>query len=112
MIEAAGRQQTLDRAVRMTRVRGRLVIAGYHHDGPRTVDMQLWNRRGLDVVNAHERDPRTSAAGIWRAVAAVEEGILDPRPLVTHVFPLEQLDDAFEAARTRPDGFVKAVVTT
>ena len=37
----------------LTRVRGRLVVAGYHQDGPRQVDMQLWNWRGLDVINAH-----------------------------------------------------------
>jgi threonine dehydrogenase-like Zn-dependent dehydrogenase len=43
-------------------------------------------------------------------VDAVVSGRLDPRPLYTHVFPLERIADAFEAARTRPEGFVKALV--
>src|SRR5206468_2070300 len=50
VIEATGRQEPLDLAARLVRVRGRLVVAGYHQDGARTVDMQLWNWRGLDVV--------------------------------------------------------------
>src|SRR5690606_34552396 len=57
VIECAGKQWPLDLAGSLTRERGTLVIAGYHQDGPRQVDMQLWNWRGLDVVNAHERDP-------------------------------------------------------
>jgi threonine dehydrogenase-like Zn-dependent dehydrogenase len=110
VIEAGGVQETLDLAARLTRVRGRLVVAGFHQDGPRTVDLQLWNWRGLDVVNAHERDPFVYLEGMRAAVAAVLGGELDPRPLYTHVLPLERLDDAFELVRTRPDDFVKALV--
>ena len=58
VIEAVGKQWPLDLAAELTRERGRLVIAGYHQDGPRQVNMQLWNWRGLDVINAHEREPR------------------------------------------------------
>src|SRR4051794_35906007 len=57
VIECAGTQSALDTASRLVATRGRLVIAGFHQDGPRTVDMQSWNWRGIDVVNAHERDP-------------------------------------------------------
>jgi threonine dehydrogenase-like Zn-dependent dehydrogenase len=112
VIEAAGVQETLDLAARLTRVRGRLVIAGYHQDGRRSVDMQLWNWRGLDVVNAHERDTAVYVEGMRAAVAAVVEGQLDPSPLYSHVLPLERLGEAFELARTRPEGFVKALVVT
>ncbi len=48
---------------RLTKVRGRMVIAGFHQDGPRTADIQLWNWRGIDIVNAHERDDGTAARG-------------------------------------------------
>ncbi len=62
VIEAAGSQEALDLAAQLCGVRGRLVIAGYHQDGSRTVDMQLWNWRGLDVVNA-ARARRLGAPG-------------------------------------------------
>lgn len=110
VIEAGGAQATLDVASRLVRERGLLVIAGYHQDGPRAVDLQAWNWRGLDVVNAHERDPARYVHGMRRAVAAVASGLLDPRPLYTHRYRLDELGSALGAVRERPDGFVKALV--
>jgi threonine dehydrogenase-like Zn-dependent dehydrogenase len=110
-IEAVGLQWPLDLAGELTGERGRLVVAGFHQDGPRQVNMQLWNWRGIDVVNAHERDPQRYLEGIREAVALMEAGVLDPAPLFTHRLPLDRLGDALELARTRPDGFLKAIVT-
>jgi threonine dehydrogenase-like Zn-dependent dehydrogenase len=110
VIEAVGMQWPLDLAGELTRVRGRLVIAGYHQDGARQVNMQLWNWRGLDVINAHERDPHAYVEGMRAAVDAVASGRLDPAPLYTHRFSLDQLGAALEATRVRPDGFLKALV--
>jgi 2-desacetyl-2-hydroxyethyl bacteriochlorophyllide A dehydrogenase len=109
-IEAAGAQATLDLAAQLVRVRGRLVIAGYHQDGPRTVNMQHWNWNGIDVVNAHERDPAIYREGLEQAVAAVAAGTLDPEPLYTHAFALDELDEAFGALEQHPDSFMKALV--
>ena len=111
VIEAVGKQWPLDLAAELTRERGKLVVAGYHQDGPRQVNMQLWNWRGLDVINAHERDPAIYVRGVHEAVAAVVSGRLDPRPLYTHAYPLERLGEALDATRDRPDGFLKALVT-
>src|ERR1044072_8237407 len=58
VIEAVGKQWPLDLAAELTAERGKLIIAGYHQDGPRQVNMWLWNWRGIDVINAHERDPK------------------------------------------------------
>jgi threonine dehydrogenase-like Zn-dependent dehydrogenase len=60
VIECTGMQWPLDLAGELTRERGRLVIAGFHQDGPRQVNMFLWNWRGLDVINAHERTLRST----------------------------------------------------
>jgi threonine dehydrogenase-like Zn-dependent dehydrogenase len=109
VIEAVGAQAPLDLAGELTRERGTLVIAGYHQDGPRQVNMQMWNWRGLDVVNAHERDPGAYRRGMEAAVRAVGRGELDPDPLYTR-FPLSRLGEALDATRDRPDGFMKALV--
>ena len=111
VIEVAGEQTTLDLASELSSEYGRLVIAGYHQDGPRQVNMQQWNWRGLDVINAHERDRRRYVVGMDKAVHAVLEGKLDPFPLFTHRVSLEELSSAFELMRQRPDGFVKALLT-
>jgi len=110
VIEAVGKQWPLDLAAELTREGGRLIIAGYHQDGPRQVNMQLWNWRGFDVVNAHERDPAVALRGMREAVGAIEQGLIDPRMLITHRFKLDQLGEALDATRDRPAGFVKAVV--
>ena len=110
VIEAVGKQWPLDLAAELTAERGRLVIAGYHQDGPRQVNMQQWNWRGLDVINAHERDPALYVQGMRAAVAAVAEGRLDPGPLYTHRYPLAELDAALAATRDRPEGFMKALI--
>src|SRR5207248_2781368 len=110
VIECTGKQRPLDLAAELTRERGRLVVAGYHQDGPRQVNMQLWNWRGLDIINAHERDPNIYRDGMSRAVRAVESGLLDPTLLFTHTFALEQLGDALATAAARPAGFMKALV--
>lgn len=112
VIEAVGLQWPLDLAAELTGERGRLIVAGYHQDGLRQVNMQMWNWRGFDVVNAHERDPARYVAGIRSAVDLMCAGVIDPAPLFTHRFPLDCLGEALELARQRPDGFLKAVVTT
>jgi threonine dehydrogenase-like Zn-dependent dehydrogenase len=110
VVECVGLQGALDLAGELTADRGRLVIAGFHQDGPRQVNMFLWNWRGLDVVNAHERDRRTYVAGMRAAIDAVALAVLDPTPLFTHRYSLDELDLAFAAAIARPDGFLKAIV--
>ena len=110
VIEAVGAQQTLDIATELTGVRARLVIAGYHQDGPRRVNLQEWNWRGLDVINAHERDPGVYRRGMEAAIELVAGGGFDPEPLWTHRFPLEEADAAFEALAARPAGFMKALI--
>jgi threonine dehydrogenase-like Zn-dependent dehydrogenase len=111
-IECVGEQWPLDLAGELTAERGRLVIAGYHQDGPRQVNLQLWNWRGLEVTNAHERDPRVYVEGMRIAAEAVASGQLDPRPLLSHSYSLEKLGEAFDAVKSRPGDFVKAWVRT
>ena len=110
VIEAVGKQWPLDLAAELVRERGRLVIAGYHQDGPRQVNMQLWNWRGLDVINAHERDPAIYMRGIREAIEAAAAGRIAPSRLYTHRFPLEELGAALDMTRDRPEGFIKALV--
>jgi threonine dehydrogenase-like Zn-dependent dehydrogenase len=110
VLELVGLQRPLELAGKLCAVRGRLVIGGFHQDGPRQIDMFLWNWRGLDVINAHERAPAVYLAGIAAAVDAMACGWLDPAPFYTHRVPLARAGEAFELSLTRPEGFVKAQV--
>lgn len=110
VFEVTGHQEPLDLAGQLVRVRGKLIIAGYHQDGLRQVNMQQWNWNGIDVINAHERDPKLYVDGIVQAADAVSQGYLKPYSLFTHRYPLEHLAEALDMACQRPDGFVKALV--
>ena len=108
VVEAAGVQQALDFATWLTAYGGRLVVAGYHADGPRTVNMQTWNWKGIDVINAHARQPGVYIASLQQAFAVLRQRRLPA--LVSHVWPLDRAADAFVAAESRPAGFVKGVI--
>lgn len=110
VIECVGKQWPLDLAGELIGFGGKLVVAGYHQDGPRQVSMQSWNWKGIDVVNAHERDLAVQMQGMREAAEAVASGRLDPAPLYTHAYPLDRLAEALDATRDKPVGFVKALV--
>lgn len=111
VIEATGAAEPLNLAGDLVATGGRLVVAGFHQDGPREIDMQTWNWKGIDVVNAHERKPSVYVDGMRRAAEAVSRKILNTDLLLTHQFPLERLDEAFDCAESRPEGFLKAWVS-
>lgn len=110
VIEVTGLQFALDAATEMIAEYGKLVIGGYHQDGLRQIKMQQWNWRAIDVINAHERDPRRCIEGIKLAVAATLEGRIRPGDLLTHSFSFAELDQGFATLVERPDGFIKAWV--
>jgi threonine dehydrogenase-like Zn-dependent dehydrogenase len=110
-IEASGTQAGLTLAGQMAREHGVLAILGYHQGGPRQVDMELWNWKALEVLNAHERRAGYQMDCMRRGLTLLAAGKLQTAPLVTHRFGLDQVDDAFRALLTKPAGFVKAVIT-
>lgn len=108
VIEVTGKEWPLQFASGLCAEYGHLVIAGYHQDGMRQINVQEWNWRCLTVSNAHERDPERYRTGMDEAARLAAAGTLDPSPLLSHEFPLERLGEAFELAATRPEGFMKA----
>lgn len=110
VIEVTGLQFALDTATEMIAEYGKLIIAGFHQDGLRQVNMQTWNWRAIDVINAHERNPMRYVQGIREAVEATVNGTIKPQQLLTHEFTMDELDTAFQMMVERPDGFIKGWV--
>jgi threonine dehydrogenase-like Zn-dependent dehydrogenase len=111
VIEATGYQESLDLAGEIIKNRGRLIIAGYHQDGMRTINVQQWNWKGIDVINAHEREHSLYLQGMREAIDAIISQEIDILPLFTHVFAIDNINIAFELLKNRPEGFIKALVT-
>jgi 2-desacetyl-2-hydroxyethyl bacteriochlorophyllide A dehydrogenase len=110
VIECTGKEWPLNLSIELTGERGKLIVAGFHQDGMRSVNVQMLNWRGIDMISAHERDPQQYIKGIQAAVEAVEQGKMNPYPLFTHTFSLEEMDKAYEHLTKRPDGFIKALI--
>jgi threonine dehydrogenase-like Zn-dependent dehydrogenase len=72
--------------------------------------MQNWNWLGIDVVNAHERDPRNYVRGMQDAVEATIAGRIDPEILLTHSYALDELGRALDDVAARPGDFVKGTI--
>ena len=110
VIEATGKQEGLDIATEIVSEGGRLIIAGFHQDGLRQVNVQKWNWKGIDVINAHERDSNKYLTGMQKAIDAVVEDKIDPSALYTHILALGEVGEGFKLTATRPDGFMKALI--
>lgn len=111
VVEAVGHQIGLDIATQIVGWYGRIAIYGYHQGEPRRIDVGAWNAKAITVINAHERYHSRYFEGMVGGISLLEAGQLNMEPLVTHVYPLEKLDDAFHDAARKPAGFIKAVVT-
>lgn len=110
VIEVTGKEWPLTLSGEIVGEYGRLVIAGYHQDGLRAVNVQTWNWKALEVTNAHERDPAVYRRGMEEAATLAASGKMDPEPLFTHRLPLDRLGEALNLAKDRPEGFMKAIV--
>ena len=110
VIEATGVQQSLDLATEIISEYGTLIIAGYHQDGLRKINMQLWNWKGIDVINAHERDPQIYTEGLKEAIILTNRGVLRPKELITHQFDFREIGSAFKMLHEKPEGFLKGLI--
>ncbi|HLT06435.1 MAG TPA: zinc-binding dehydrogenase [Cyclobacteriaceae bacterium] len=110
VIECTGKQWPLDLATDIIGDYGKLIIAGYHQDGLRNVNLQKWNWKALDVINAHERDPNRYKEGIIAAIEATQKGVIHPRELLSHEFTFDQLSEAMAMLSACPEGFIKGYI--
>jgi threonine dehydrogenase-like Zn-dependent dehydrogenase len=108
--ECSGTQPGLTLASQMVRDHGVLSLVGWHQGGLREVDVELWNWKAFDVINAHERRLDYLMDCMRRGLALLGAGKLDMASLVSHRFGLAEVDHAFQALVDKPEGFHKAVM--
>ena len=110
VVEATGTQKGLTLAGELVKQHGVLSILGYHQGKSREVDMQLWNFKAFEMLNAHERRPDYRMECMRRGLALAAAGRIDLASLVTHTYPLEKVSEAFGSLASKPQGFIKSVV--
>lgn len=109
VLEFTGTSSGLHRAGELTRANGRLVIGGYHHQNKRTLELDWWSR-GLDLLAGFTPDRVRMRAALADGMALAAAGLVDLSGSVSHVLPLDGLDQAYRWMTGRADGYIKAVL--
>ncbi len=105
IVDAAGKPDSLNPALRSVRPGGRIVLIGIPSEAMVGLDLHAALGREVTLV-AQKRSNRNDHA----AIQLIESGKILVDKLVTHRFALEQADRAFQIAARYEDGIAKAVV--
>ena len=108
--EVTGAQAPLLTLGDVTRMSGKIVIVGYHQGGRREIPLAQWNYMAFQILNAHFREVATIMRGMRIGMRLLTSGRLSLDGLVTHRFPLHEIDKAFAVAEAKPTGFVKSTI--
>lgn len=111
VLEATGVTPGLATAGSLVRPFGTLTVVGYHHTGDAKMDMDLWYK-GVTVVNGFCPDRMRTVGAMAAALELIAQRRFSYAPLVTHRYPLDQVDQAFAAIEASGADFVKGVLTT
>ncbi len=110
VVEFTGTPDGLALAGEMVCAHGNLGIAGYHNDGMRTVDFQLWNLKAMTMYNCHERRIEYEATLCERAIKLISQGQWKFTGASTHIYTLDEFDKANYDMENHTDNFIKGLV--
>jgi threonine dehydrogenase-like Zn-dependent dehydrogenase len=112
VIEAVWNQAALDLSGHLVKQHGLINLVGYHYTngGRRSVYMNQWNFKAIDVVNGHVRRDDEKFAAMQQGIELAASGRLILEPLVT-CFPLSRIEEAFQRSVNDPNNLIKAVIT-
>ena len=109
VVDTSGSQQGLDLAVDIVRRAGRINLFGWIKGDSATFNPSTWHGKAISIVNsspaAQLRDPFPPA------IRLLENGVIDLKPLVTHVVPIDEYPAFMQGVTTgQVDGYIKGVV--
>jgi threonine dehydrogenase-like Zn-dependent dehydrogenase len=94
----------------MRRTRARYVLAGWHGQ-PGTYTLRNWTTLGAIILPAHPSFSLDQMDDMRRAMDGLARGVFPMDKLITHRFPLDDIQTAFEIAMTGADGYIKGIIT-
>ncbi len=95
--EVAGVNDAVEQAIDVVRPGGRVVLVGIPDDDRTSFGASAARRKGLTLVMVR----RMKEDVYPRGIRLVEQGRVDALSIVTHRFPLDQVEDAFVQASSR-----------
>lgn len=105
VFECAGQPETLDQALALLRPGGRLVVVGIPRTPRVSFSIDLLRRKEITITNVRRQNRCVAPA-----IESVASGRANVESLVTHRFPPEQAQAAFEMVEAYRDGVLKATI--
>ena len=106
VLEVAGSSETFRMAWECARPNAIVTVVALY-DGPQTLPLpEMYGKNltfktgGVDGCNCQE------------TLRLIEEGKLDTTPLITHTYPLEKIEEAYDLFENRRDGVIKVAIRT
>jgi L-iditol 2-dehydrogenase len=105
VVECAGEPEAVRQSARLARDLGRAVIVGIPRGDDYPFDASAARRKQLAAQFVRRSNNTTEPA-----IELVREGKIDVASFATHIFPLEQVDEAMRMAETKSNGVLRAVI--
>ncbi len=67
--------------------------------------------KAVEMIHAHPGICMDREDGVRRTEVLINHGVFKTDRLISHRFPLEGIQNAFETFETRPAGYLKGIVT-
>jgi len=104
-VEAAGEIEAIEQVIHLPAIHGLVVIEGIPDTSYAPIHVDIARRREMRIIFGRRSLGKTN-----EALSLVARGEFDAGVLVTHRFPLDETQAAFEHARDHKDGAIKVVV--
>lgn len=105
VFECCGQQDAIDQAVRLLKPGGTLVQVGIPLEERVSFDISRLRRKEIRIQNVRRQNQRLD-----RAIDLLALKTIDADFMVTHVFPFEEVQQAFDTVFERRDGVIKAMI--
>jgi 2-desacetyl-2-hydroxyethyl bacteriochlorophyllide A dehydrogenase len=105
VLVTAGTESSLQQALEITRKGGAITLLA-HFDEPISADLGLAVQNGINIFTVRGE----GRMSVRRALSLMEQGKLDAKSLITHHFPLAEINRALDTFRERRENALKVIV--
>jgi L-iditol 2-dehydrogenase len=105
VFECAGQQETVDQGMDLLRAGGTLVLTGIPRFDRFSLAVDKMRRKEITIVNIRRQNKFTQ-----KSVDLIASGRVNVDFMVTHHFPLEETQKAFDLVADYRDGVIKAMI--
>lgn len=111
VIEGTGIPEVLDQAMTyLCARRGRLALMSAHERAAHTFDWRPVQNKGVTIMGTHPSFSTDEMDDMRRAVTLLNAGTFELDGVISHRFPLAQIQEAFETLEAKPVDYIKGIV--